>query len=126
MGVCFWVFFFFHINRGLFAGREQSLPVEKNQDLFIQERSEGRGGRCHEVIGLNTQSGFVGTASGNDSFLEGYGHFHRVPGYGDGGIYQAGSGTHFHGFSGMTRCTYTGIHYHRHVALLDDDEQEVA
>ena len=41
MGVCFLVFFFFHINRGLFAGREQSLPVEKIRIYSFKKEVRG-------------------------------------------------------------------------------------
>ena len=93
----------------------------------IQKSIEERGKRTARLgmARLCSQSRLVGLATGNDGHAEGLGHAHGVVGYGNGGIYQNGVGSHLHRLGGMRRGSYTGIYHNRHIALFDDNFEQV-
>lgn len=92
---------------------------------FIEKCSERRTGFRHKIVGLQSQSGFIGHASGFYGLLEGFGHSYGIARYGNGSVDQSGGSAHLHCFGSMAGSTDTGIYHHRNVCLLDDNPKEV-
>ncbi len=66
-------------------------------------------------------AGFEGGAAGFDGGGEGAGHADRVGCDRDGGVYENGVGSHFHGGGGVGGLSDAGVDDHGNTRLLDDD-----
>src|SRR5690606_18371677 len=91
--------------------------VQRLQQPFL-----GRAGISAVVLARDatSQEGFAACLHGE---LHGGGHEHWVARAGDCGVHEYAVAAQLHGNGGVGGSTYSGIHQHGHLSLVDDEAQ---